>query len=539
MSYQSPAAHFALCLLVVLTVQASFSRSLPAQNDSAESTAPAVSADSELPQSEPSDSAPAPTPQVLSDDTVLPWNRPAEEPISPPTKRLSSPREMLNLFSIDDSQIDQLVDRRPLVDDEQETLLKILYRIPYFGADKMYAWCRTDQNWADLVEVPELYRLDVFHLRGQAVGVQRLPLPLEAADRFEFSHYYLVQFQLDDASIPVQICCREIPEAWRRRDGLHERASAYGLFLKVGKNDDGESTLVFGAHRVAWMPDSVQPDAGITADHVLLGDLGMDVGLLDDVRKTNRRELEGEDRECFYQMLAATGRDESHLLFQHGQRPFDVEATLTRPEEEQGRLFSIKGTARRVQRIVVAEDDIRERFGIDHYYQIDVFVPLGDEEVRLGTGDLDEAVPVFRNSYPVTCCVLELPPGLPQGDDVSVTIQTVGFYFKLWAYRSEYVSSFDSRQRQISPMFVAATPRPVEVSYGIDPVWGWILGGAFLIAALCLATSAWFFRRGDRQFEQARLRREAEAGDIQSLDQLASQVPDSPDFSGLEEERKE
>jgi hypothetical protein len=195
----------------------------------------------------------------------------------------------------------------------------------------------------------------------------------------------------------------------------------------------------------------------------------------------------------------------------------------------------IEGTARRIQRIVVAEDDVRERFDIDHYYQIDIFVPLGDEEVRLGSGNADEAVPVFRNSYPVTCCVLELPPGMPEGDDVSLSIQTAGFYFKLWAYRSEYVSSFDRRQRQISPMFVATTPRQVETRLGVDPIWGWILGGAFLVAMLCLATAAWFFRRSDQQFQQARLRREAATGDIHSLDELASQVRDGPDFSGLED----
>ena len=115
--------------------------------------------------------------------------------------------------------------------------------------------------------------------------------------------------------------------------------------LRIGVGD----VAVFDdiAHRVAWMPDSVQPDAGITVDHVLLGDLGMDVGLLDEVRETNRRELESEDRECFYQMLAATGRDQSNSLYQRTQRPFDIEAALTRPEEQQGRLFLIKGTARR------------------------------------------------------------------------------------------------------------------------------------------------------------------------------------------------
>ncbi len=531
MSHKPSILRFASCLLAVLIAQALVGRQLPAQGQATDSPAPENGEDTE--SSEP---AAAKTGQVLSDDHVLPWNVPADQPLSPPQKRLSSAREMLDLFSVDRSQIDQLVDGRPLASDEEETLLKVLYRIPYFGADKMVAWCKTDGKWSDLIDAPELYRLDAFHVRGRAVGMQRVELPAETASRFDFSHYYRVQFRMDDASYPVLICGREIPDAWIGRDRLDERASAYGLFLKVGETDNGVPELVFGADRVAWMPDSVQPDAGITVDHVLLGDLGMDVGLLDEVRETNRRELKGADRECFYQMLAATGRGEAGDLYRHARRPFDVEAALTRPEAQQGRLFWIQGTARRVQRIVVSEDDIRERFGIEHYYQIDIFVPLGDEEVRLGSGDSDEAVPVFRNSYPVTCCVLDLPAGLPVGDDVSVSIQTVGFYFKLWAYRSEYVSSFDSKQRQISPMFVAATPRQVETQHGADPVWSWILGGAFLIAVLCLATSAWFFRRGDRQFHEARRRREAEtSGNVQSLDDLASQVRDGPDFSGLDE----
>ncbi|MCU0978036.1 MAG: hypothetical protein MUF25_02595, partial [Pirellulaceae bacterium] len=82
--------------------------------------------------------------------TVLPWNRPSEGDVQPPTPRLSSAREMLEMFSIDASQIRQLEDGRPLVVDEDETLFKILYRLPSFGMDKIEAWCKRGADWAEL-----------------------------------------------------------------------------------------------------------------------------------------------------------------------------------------------------------------------------------------------------------------------------------------------------------------------------------------------------------------------------------------------------
>ena len=118
--------------------------------------------------------------------------------------------------------------------------------------------------------------------------------------------------------------------------------------------------------------------------------------------------------------------------------------------------------------------------------------------------------------------------------DVDVQLRVAGFYFKLWAYKSEYISSFDPDQRQISPLIVADTPQVVESRPAGTPLWGWIGGAAFLVALCFLAVVAWFFRRSDRQFRAARELRESTTAPVESLDELGSQVRDGPDFSGLE-----
>ncbi len=82
---------------------------------------PARSAD----ESAPAHAASESSAEAPDTGTVLPWNRPSEDDVQPPTPRLSSAREMLELFSVEASQIRQLEDGRPLVVDEDETLFKI------------------------------------------------------------------------------------------------------------------------------------------------------------------------------------------------------------------------------------------------------------------------------------------------------------------------------------------------------------------------------------------------------------------------------
>ena len=297
-------------------------------------------------------------------------------------------------------------------------------------------------------------------------------------------------------------------------------AAAYGLFLKTGGEESGAAELVFAAERVAWLPEQPNPSLGVTPDLVYLAGLGMDMGLLDTVRKTNRKPITGDDRECFYQLLAAAGRAVPADMFGRALTPPDVTPLLTESENQHGRLFSLLGTARRVQRIAIDEPDIRERFGIDHYYQMDIFVSLGNTEIRFEHKGSKKESPVFRNSYPVTCCVLELPAGLPARDDIAVPVRFAGVYFKLWAYKSDYVASFDERQRQVSPLFIATMPRVVKFDDSASNIVGWIGGIGCVLLVLIAGFYIWFPRRSDKQVEEQLLRPKLELGTASSLNEL-------------------
>lgn len=437
------------------------------------------------------------------------------------------------MFSIDASQIRQLVDGRPLAIGEDETLFKILYRLPLFGLDKLEAWAKTGVAWPELAEQPAVHRLEVFPIKGRVTQVHSVELPPEAAARLEYGRYFRVRLQLAGSPLSALICCRAVPRAWEQAGKLDEPGSCHGLFLKTGGPEGGATELVFAAERVAWLPEQPDPSLGVTPDLAYLASLGMDVGLLDIVRKTNRKPITADDRECFYQLLAAAGRANPADMFGRAQKPPDVAPLLTEPATRHGTIFSLLGTARRVQRIAIDEPDIRQRFGIDHYYQVDIFVSLGNTEIRFEQKGSKKEPPVFRNSYPVTCCVLALPAGLPARDDIAVPVRFAGVYFKLWAYKSDYVAAFDQRQRQVSPLFIATTPRVVAFDDSTSNIIGWVGGIGCLLLVLVVGFSLWFPRRGDRQIEQRLLRPQLELGTAASLNDLGLEARLQPDFSGL------
>jgi hypothetical protein len=204
---------------------------------------------------------------------------------------------------------------------------------------------------------------------------------------------------------------------------------------------------------------------------------------------------------------------------------------LTQPETQHGRLIDLRGTALRVQKIVIESADTRHRLGFDHYFQIDVMVPLGNQEVRLraagvppaggaaeGPGPGDEPPPagkaapapgpVFENNYPITCCALQLPPGFPQEENLRQPVHLAGFYFKLWAYRSEYVSGFDARKRQPAPLFVVTTPRLVRPP-ATSTAWTWVGGSLMCLLLAGVTVALWRVHQADRRhLERARRQRE-------------------------------
>jgi hypothetical protein len=162
--------------------------------------------------------------------------------------------------------------------------------------------------------------------------------------------------------------------------------------------------------------------------------------------------------------------------------PLRIISLLQEPREHHGEILLIEGRARNVTRILVDDPDVRQRFQLDHYYQIDLFVPLENEIVRLTrSGDQDEDVPTFENAYPVTVCVPSLPAGLSQGDALPQDIRVRAAFLRLWAYRSDYASSFGKERRQLSPMLIGVQPELVSSEPLRLPL------GAMLAALILLA----------------------------------------------------
>jgi hypothetical protein len=296
---------------------------------------------------------------------------------------------------------------------------------------------------------------------------------------------------------------------------IDERATATAMFLKLlpaDKDDPNaaakgphpfgvptlEGQLLLAAIRVAWHPGT------------LLGELGMDVGLLDEVR--DRSAL--DERECFYQMLAAVDRAPAGRIERAGrenlaknrdllermarnrelgpQRRAAVERALTRaqegaddvvplfnePADERGKLLVLPGEALRAVEIRVDDPDIVKRFGIDHYYEVEI-------------------VTVDSQNNPIVCCIVELPADMPLGQSIHENVRITGFFLKTWAFDTPKTAAAAARRQQLAPLVIA---KSIEV---ITPPTLAPPGAAFaalVVAGILTAVAAtWYVRRGDRR----------------------------------------
>lgn len=458
-----------------------------------------------------------------------PWDETQPDSRQLPPRQLIHPVELLELYGIAESQLKMLADGQPLGAEDEETLVRMLYQMPRFPLDALQRWAAPRLDVAVLSGAPADHRGDAVKLAGRAKQLRHVKLAPEIVERFEFADYYIVTIESSDPPCRLEVCTRAIPQAWRPGP-LDEPVSAQALFLKTSSTD-ADPALVFVTPRVAWHPDRVDEANFISADLLELAKLGMDIGLFDAIRGRNRKGIESVDSECFYQLLAAVGRAAPGELAGLARRDPPFGPLLQSPRSNQGKLFSLHGTARRVTRILVGERDLQERFGFDHYYQIDIFVPLGNQVVRLGDPGESEEVPTFSNEYPITVCARQLPPGMREGDDIRQEVRVAAVYFKLWSYRSEYISSFDNRQLQIGPMLIGRDLELIEFQSARSPWVGIIAGVVFLVVLAITWLGLWRTGRNDRRVEQEANRRREQLREGQSLDQL--EASDGPDFSNL------
>jgi hypothetical protein len=246
--------------------------------------------------------------------------------------------------------------------------------------------------------------------------------------------------------------------------------------------------LLVAATGVSWQPPTP------------LGELGMDYALFDTV--VDGRRLEPGDTDAFYALLAAVGR-QSPAARPAG--PTDILPIIDPARKwfaaNRGAPVTIVGTARRATRIAIDEPARREEVGAEHYWELFVFVdtPLLQVDGRL------------QDTFPVVCCVRELPAGMPTGDRISERVAVAGYALKRYAYPLADVaitSSQGDRKLEGGRMETALVlGRRAEWTPSASPaaasaVLFWIFSGLAAIVAAALALGLWAMSRDARRRER-------------------------------------
>jgi hypothetical protein len=434
---------------------------------------------------------PAAAPQT----NKLPWETPPRttEPLLRPP---SSPADILGRFDIGPSQLESFFSGQPLSAAEEDVLIKILYRLPRMGRENIERWRQPAVMWDQLAAAPADHRAKVFHLSGRAKRAERHKLLAEQVELFEFNHYYRVSVALDGAPYEALVAARRIPAAWPLDAPIDEPAEADGLFLKVGDTAAEPAQLIFAADRIAWYPDRADPAGHIGSSQLALAKAGMDLGLWDDIRDAKDHALTAADREGFYQLLSVVGRADAGQLRPAIDQALSVVPLLEKPAEHFGDILPVQGIARRVMKVPVSDADIQSRFGIDHYYEIDLFVPLGDAALQFGKDPTGEKNAVYRNTFPTTLIVRDLPADLREGENVHEQVRADGVFFKVWTYKSSYATRFG--QLQLAPLFIAHQPRVVPVVTTVHWVTASLVVVAFALAIGVTGVIVLWYGRSDR-----------------------------------------
>jgi len=379
---------------------------------------------------------------------------------------------------------------------KQETALRVLARLTRVPANLAFQW---NADAVDIRSLPATQRVQDLLVRvvGRATFVAALPLTAEQAEVAGRRPLELVRIVTDNGSV-IDVLASHVPKAWQRAARIDEPAAVVGLPLSdspgpvVPFSGDGQSSaapsLLVAAASVGWFPPTP------------LGSLGMDYGLFDSV--SDGQKLGAGDTEAFYAMLAAMGRATSAGMVSAAGPPGDI-VPLINPESgwfasHRGEPFTVDGVARRATRIEIDDPLRRRQLGVDHYWELFVFVPTALLKVH---GRLQE-------NYPVVCCVVTLPEGMPTGQQIGERVRVSGFAFKRYGYPLPEVnisaSQGDKEQRgyrQETALLIGkeAAWQPAPSPTREVNAMGWVFLSIAAVIGLAIALAAWSSARDSRR----------------------------------------
>lgn len=248
------------------------------------------------------------------------------------------------------------------------------------------------------------------------------------------------------------------PGAWRWLDRLadsSEEAPAGGIDNRLHAVPQDDLTL---DSFVIDKPDSKEEDTDRRKGYFS----GVDTALLDSVKDNTFFSL--ADRECSLNLLDVLDKTDERKLRKASEGRVTYAQLFRQPAHYRGRLVTISGVVRRVNRVELPEN----KYDIRHYFKVLLY-------------------PKIIPPSPVIVYCLRLPKGFTIGMDVSEEVEVTGFFFKRCAYRAK-----DSLRT--APTILAKTlqwqKRPAMVK---EPaVDGRKLIPAAIAAALLALLTAWY-----------------------------------------------
>lgn len=397
-------------------------------------------------------------------------------------KEIRGPRDLLGMYGVDESHWRGFFPGRDVGQDETEGLLRALYAVRRFSLEQIEHWVDSKARWSDWVDEPQQHQGAILLLRGRLRKVQRIKTLPELVERLDIEHYYRCEIQIADGGPLTIVYALHVPQAWNLDQPMDESVSWRGFFVKLANAVDAPPVPVWICQRVAWHCDQGKLKR--------LGNLGMDVGLLDDV--TNRSAISGQERECFYQLLAAVGRANTADLKSATRRRYKVEPLFNRPDEAKGQLVALHGTTRRAILIRIEDQDIVTRFGLDHYYELELF-----------TDD--------SQGNPLVFCLRDLPADFPTGDDIFENVRIAGFFLKTWKYRihsrAGEAARSDSARRQLAPLLVAKDVEWLTAHAQESSPYAYLVGFVIVASIAVAWIVVWRLNRSDDRFRKQALSR--------------------------------
>ena len=424
---------------------------------------------------------------------------------------ISKPRELLELLGAPPSALEPPIAQHDFALGGDETLWRLLFAVRRFPLAKFDQWKQTDVPVADVLAAPERYQAEIVAWSGRVVRVTKTPLPAKAAEGFDLPHFYRCELAVGPDRAPAVVYCLAVPEAWKIGEPIDQPAAVTGFLLRLSIDNkdhgDGNELVrpVLMARRIAWFPPN------------MLGDLQMDAGLFDELNE--RPTLTAEDRECFYQLLAAVERVGTRQLLRHAPAQCPVEPLFNDPQNQRGKLVALTGTARQVVLRRVDDADIVARFGIDHYYEIEMF-----------TED--------SQGNPLTFCVRELPKGFPEGGNIHEPVRIAGFFLKKWSYRLRSTGDQSAKtgvkpaDRQSAPLIIGRGPIWLEAPVADHRFATTVFTALFVVLTVVLWLVVWSWNRSGDRFHKQVVKRLTAAPE-RSLNEIGLEDQGRPDFSNL------